>query len=183
MSLFLGLYRRVQHLLHELMKFGIVGSVAFLVDVGTFNVLLYAGGAGPLHDRPLIAKTVSVVLGTTVAFVGNRHWTFRHRDRSRLRRDYPLFFMFNGVGLVIALTCLAFSRYVLGLSGPVADNIAANVVGMGLGSAFRFWSYRRWVFPALMPELAAPGANVDVTRSPGEPTSDTAEDRDVTPAR
>jgi len=155
--LLVGLYNRLGHLVHELMKFGVVGGVAFVVDVGSFNALMYAGGDGPLHDEPLMAKTVSVVLGTTVAFAGNRQWTFRHRDRSRLRREYPLFFLLNGVGLLLALSCLGFSRYVLGLSGPLADNIAANVVGMALGSVFRFWSYRRWVFPALL----AP----DVTRA------------------
>lgn len=157
MRLLVDLYNRLGHLVHELMKFGVVGGVAFVVDVGSFNALMYAGGAGPLHDEPLLAKTVSVVLGTTVAFAGNRQWTFRHRDRSRLRREYPLFFLLNGVGLLLALSCLGFSRYVLGLAGPLADNIAANVVGMALGSVFRFWSYRRWVFPALL----AP----DVTRA------------------
>jgi putative flippase GtrA len=45
------------------------------------------------------------------------------------------------------LCCLGISRYVLGLSGPLADNVAANVIGLGLGTLFRFWSYRRWVFP------------------------------------
>jgi putative flippase GtrA len=58
-----------------------------------------------------------------------------------------LFFLLNGVGLGIALACLGFSRYVLGLSGPLADNLAANVIGLALGTLFRFWSYRRWVFP------------------------------------
>ena len=57
--------------------------------------------------------------------------------------------MLNGVGLLIALACLAISHYVLDLTSPLADNVAANVIGLGLGAAFRFWSYRRWVFPAL----------------------------------
>jgi hypothetical protein len=59
------------------------------------------------------------------------------------------------VGLLIALSCLGFSRYLLGLHGPLADNIAANGFGLALGTAFRFWSYRRWVFPAVdVPEPA-----------------------------
>jgi len=44
------------------------------------------------------------------------------------------------------VTCLAVSHYALGFTSPLADNIAANVVGLGLATAFRFWSYRRWVF-------------------------------------
>lgn len=127
------------------MKFGTVGALAYVVDVGLFNVLLAATG------KPLTSKTLSVLVATTVAYGGNRHWTFRHRDRSGLRREYTLFAMLNGVGLAIALVCLATSHYLLGFTSPLADNIAANVVGLALGTTFRFWSYRRWVFRELTP--------------------------------
>lgn len=147
--LLLALYRSIDHLVHELMKFGVVGAFAFVVDVGLFNVLMYAGGEGPLNHKPLTAKALAVIVATTVSYLGNRHWTFRHRGRRGVHREYLLFFLFNGVGLVIALSCLGFSRYVLGLEGPLPDNIAANVIGLGLATTFRFWSYRRWVFPAV----------------------------------
>jgi len=91
-------------------------------------------------------------VATTVSYAGNRHWTFRRRGRSSVRREYLLFFLLNGVGLAIALTCLAISHYLLDFTSRVSDNIAANVIGLGLGTAFRFWSYRRWVFPELREE-------------------------------
>jgi putative flippase GtrA len=144
----LAAYYRLGHLVRELMKFGVVGGFAFVVDVGLFNLLLHA------TDKPLTSKTISTVVATTVAYLGNRHWTFRRRSRSGVRREYTLFFLLNGVGLVIALTCLAISHYLLGFTSRLADNIAANVVGLALGTAFRFWSYRRWVFPELLPEAA-----------------------------
>jgi len=147
-------YYRLGQLVRELMKFGVVGSVAFLVDLTVFNLVLHATG------KPLTSKVVSVVLATTVAYAGNRSWTFRRRSRSGVRREYVLFFLLNGVGLAIALTCLALSHYVLGFTSRLADNIAANVVGLALGTAFRFWSYRRFVFPALLPEAADPRRTV-----------------------
>jgi hypothetical protein len=52
----------------------------------------------------------------------------------------------NAIGLLIALGCLGFARYVLGLDGVLAFNIAGNVIGTGLGTVFRFWAYKRWVF-------------------------------------
>jgi putative flippase GtrA len=146
MSRLAGLYRRLEHLVHEVMKFGVVGAVSFVIDVGLFNLLRYAGGEGPLHGKPLTAKTISVIVATTFAYFANRHWTFRDRQRSGLVREYVLFFVLNGIGLGIALACLGLSHYVLGLTSPLADNISANVVGMGLGTLFRFWSYRKWVF-------------------------------------
>ena len=146
-----ALWYQLHLLVRESLKFATVGSVGFVVDVAVFNALLFGG---PLNDRPLTAKTVSVIVATVVTYTGNRHWTFRHRARTTVAREYPMFFLLNGVGLVIALACLGVSRYVLGFSGPLADNIAANIVGLGLGTLFRFWSYRKWVFPAPEPHPA-----------------------------
>ncbi|HTE72082.1 MAG TPA: GtrA family protein [Actinomycetes bacterium] len=72
----------------------------------------------------------------------------------RSSREYSLFFLFNGVGLGIALTCLAVSHYLLGFRSALADDVAANVVGLVLGTAVHFWSYRRFVFvePTGVPE-------------------------------
>jgi putative flippase GtrA len=145
------LHDGLSHLVRELLKFGVVGAVAFVVDVGLFNLVLHA------TEKPLTSKTISTVVATTVAYLGNRYWTFRRRSRSGLGREYTLFFLLNGVGLLIALSCLAISHYLLGFTSRWADNIAANGIGLALGTTFRFWSYRRFVFPALLPEAAAPG--------------------------
>jgi putative flippase GtrA len=175
-KLLLSLYYQLDHLVRELMKFGVVGAFAYVIDVGSFNLLRYAG-PGLLEDKPLTAKTISVVLAATFAYFGNRHWTFRHRDRSGLRREYPLFFLLNAVGLAIALTCLFISHYMLGFQSALADNISANGVGLALGTTFRFWSYRKWVFPEIADEeLAAEAADLQRTRPdaaepPAEPAA------------
>ena len=144
-------YGRARELVHEIAKFGIVGLIALVVDIGLFNLLRYAGGEGPYYDRPLTAKVISVVVATTGSYFGNRFWTFRERGRTTFARDYLLFFALNGVAMGIALVCLWFTHYALGLTSPLADNLSANVIGLGLGTLFRFWSYRRWVFPAVEP--------------------------------
>ena len=125
----------------------------FRSDVGLFNLLLYGGG--PFTDRPITSKIVSVAAATTFAYFGNRFWTFRHRGRTNMGREYLLFFVLNGVAMLISVGCLWVSHYLLGLTSPVADNISANVIGLGLGTLFRFWSYRRWVFPAIPDDPAA----------------------------
>ena len=149
----------VERLGHELLRFGLVGLAGYLVDVSVFNLLRYAGGAGPLYDKPLTAKALSVTVATLVTYAGHRHWTWRGRGRADVRREYALFFLLNAVGLGIALLCLFVSHYALALTSPLADNLSANVVGLGLGTAFRFWSYRRFVFrpvPANPAERAVP---------------------------
>jgi putative flippase GtrA len=124
----------------------VVGSVGFVVDVGLFNLLRFAGDPGLLEHKPLTAKAISVACATVVTYLGNRHWTWAHRERSARHREAMLFFLFNGLGMAIALACLAVSHYLLGLHSVLADNISANGVGLALGMLFRFWAYRTYVF-------------------------------------
>jgi putative flippase GtrA len=133
----------------EFAKFGTVGLVALVIDIGLFNILRFAGGEGPLYDKPLSAKVVSVIVATVASYFGNRYWSFRHRGRTSVKRELPLFFLLNGIAMLIAVGCLWISHYVLGFDNAIADNISANVVGLAAGTAFRFWSYRRFVFPAV----------------------------------
>ena len=139
------LYGRFRHIIHELGKFGIVGATAYVIDVVVFNVVLV------MVDEPITAKTASMVVAATAAFLGNRFWTWRDRERSSLTREYLLYFGFNLVGLLISLACLWISHYWLGAIWPsfstrLADNISGLIVGTALASIFRFWAYRRYVF-------------------------------------
>jgi putative flippase GtrA len=87
-----------------------------------------------------------VAVATVVAWLGNRYWTFRHRRRATMRHEFMLFVVMNIGGLLIAVGCLGFSHYVLGLTSALADNISGNAVGLALGTVFRFWAYRQFVF-------------------------------------
>jgi putative flippase GtrA len=141
------LYDRFGHLLHELGKFGVVGGVAYLVDF-----TLFWTAEQRLHMTYAPAAVISTTVAASVAFVGNRFWTWRHRPRTGLGREYLLFFLFNAIGLAINLAVLWFSHDILGAVWPwfhsvTADVLAKQIVGMTLGTAFRFWAYRRYVFP------------------------------------
>lgn len=142
----MGLLEIASRLRVELAKFGAIGAISYVIDVGIFNGLRFADEHGILHDKPLTAKATSVAVATTFAYFGNRFWTFKHRARTSFRREYVLFFALNGVAMGLALLCLWLSHYVLNMTSALADNISANVVGLVLGTVFRFWGYRKWVF-------------------------------------
>ena len=170
-----GLRSRIRALIRELSKFGTVGGISFAIDLAIFNVLLQS------DVETLLAKTISTVIATTVAFAGNRFWTWRHRAHANMARQYTMFFLLNAVGLGIGLACLAISHYGLGqiwpaLQTPLADNISGQLVGTAFGALFRFWSYRRFVFPAATPPGTPSREDhraTDVT-SPSSPVRDTA---------
>jgi putative flippase GtrA len=134
------LYQRFRVLIHEAAKFGVVGMAGFIVSLGGADVLRYGLGVGKY--KAVVAATI---LATVVTFVGNRYWAFRHRERTGMGRETVLFFVFNAIGLLIQLACVAIVQDGLQLNGKVWYN-AANLAGIGLGTLFRFWSYRKWVW-------------------------------------
>lgn len=133
-------YGRFKHVIHEGAKFLIVG----LIGIGVTN-LVFIPLHGPLGLGPLTSVTIATVAATVVTFLGNRYWSFRHREGGGTAREGVTFFVLNGVGLLIQYAVLGFSNYALGLTTKVENVIAVNL-GIGLGTLFRFWSYRKWVW-------------------------------------
>ena len=124
----------------EAAKFGAVGAINTVLDFAVLNLLVAGLGVAPLRS-----KVISTVIAATSSYLMNRHWTFRHRERSDVKREYTIFFALNAVGLAIGLLVLGVTVYGLGQDSVLALNVA-NVVGIGLGTVFRFWSYRRYVW-------------------------------------
>lgn len=129
-------------LVGQLAGFGFIGAIAFVVDVSVYNVMR----AGVLQESPIWSKVASVAVATLVAWLGNRYLTFRRERSPHPIREGALFAVVNVIGLLIAAGCLFVSHYVLGFTSQLADNISGNVVGLILGTAFRFVAYRWLVF-------------------------------------
>jgi putative flippase GtrA len=134
--------------LGELLRFGLTGGAAYLADVAVFNALLLGAGMPPGWS-----KILSSVVAIAVAFAGSRWFTWRDRRSDRIGREYALFVLFSVLAAGIQYLCLVITHDALGWTSPLADNLSANVVGMALATAFRFWTFRSYVFP---PTEAAP---------------------------
>ncbi|MEO9137947.1 MAG: GtrA family protein [Jatrophihabitans sp.] len=128
----------VRILVKELAAFGAVGALAFVIDVGLFATL---AGAGALK-----AKTVSTIVSTTFAYFGNRYLSFSHRARSSLGRETAVFFGINLVTLAFSLLVIAFFVYPLGYDHASRTVFLVNIATIGVGTIFRFWAYKRFVF-------------------------------------
>jgi putative flippase GtrA len=105
---------------------------------------------------PAVARTLAVVVAMMVTYVGNRTFTWAGSSSHDRRRELALFVLFNVIGFGFSVVTLVISHDLLGLTSRLADNISANVVGMALGTAFRFWSYKRFVFGSGAAVLAEP---------------------------
>ncbi|WP_235480860.1 GtrA family protein [Agromyces sp. Leaf222] len=134
-------------LLAYLVKFGVVGLIGLVIDVALFNLLrIGVFGEGHWAQSALGAKTISTSVAIIFNWLGNRYWTFRRHRRRNYLREFGEYAVVSLGGMAIALGCLWVSHHWLGYTSLVADNIATNVVGLALGTAFRFILYRYWVF-------------------------------------
>lgn len=144
-------YRDIAVRHRELVKFAVVGGITYVVDITLFTLLKLT----LLEPKPVTAKIVAVLVATMVSYVLNREWSFRTRGGRDRHYEASLFFLICGIGLVINATPLYVSRYMLDLRVPVvslltqeaADFASANVIGTLLAMAFRWWAFRRYVFP------------------------------------
>lgn len=159
--------RRWQRLAGEASRFLAVGGVATLVSLFLFNLLLHGYWLWHrplLADHPLWAYVVANTVGMSISYRGTRSWAFRTRETRHVDGGRTAFVAINALTMAIPLGLLWFSRNVLGLTDPLSDNIAANVVGLGLGTVARFYLFRQWVFGH--PERAGGGTEV-ASRRPG----------------
>ncbi|MBM7492479.1 putative flippase GtrA [Micromonospora luteifusca] len=144
---------RWQKFIHEALKFGIVGGINTVINYAVFNALALT----VFVNGQLKASVIATIVATITSYLMNRHWTYRDRPKSALRREYLLFFLFNGAGLLIELGAVAVAKYGLDIHGLLALNVA-KTAGVLLATLFRFWSYRTFVFQPVAKTKVEPEA-------------------------
>jgi putative flippase GtrA len=144
-------YRRIAIKHRELLKYSVVGGTTWVIDTVVFLGLKTT----VLEPKPLTAKVIAVLLATIVSYVLNREWSFRTRGGRERHHEAALFFIISGIGVAVYTAPLAVSRYVFHFAVPevslltqeVADFVSGQVLGVLAGMAFRWWAFRRFVFP------------------------------------
>lgn len=133
-------YQRFREVIHEGAKFLIVGGTGVVVVLAGSDVLHFELGLGKFT-----AVTIATVVATIMAFLGNRYWSFAKRQGAGAHIETIVFFLLNGVGLLIQYGSIGLVTDVFGLSSRIWYTVA-NLAGIGIGTLFRFWSYRKWIW-------------------------------------
>ncbi|MET9999302.1 GtrA family protein [Streptomyces microflavus] len=144
-----ALRTRLDLLAREVAKFGVVGAVGLLVNILVFNLLRHT------TDLQVVrASVMATFVAILCNYVGFRYWTYRDRDKSGRTRELTLFLLFSAAGAVIENGVLYLATYGFDWNTPVQSNVF-KILGIGIATLFRFWSYRSWVFKTL-PDRALP---------------------------
>lgn len=126
-------------------RFLVVGALSTLIEVGVFNLLVYVWGWDVVA-----AKVAASLVALVNAYIGNREWTFRHRDRRGRVAEVVLFLVTNAVCTAIgaALVWVGVEAVTAALGrapGAVAVNIV-NLTSIVIVVLLRFVLYHGIVF-------------------------------------
>ncbi len=160
--------KRWRRRLDEVARFLAVGGVATVVALFLFNLLVHgnwAFSAPPLREHAVLAYVLANTVGMIVSYRGSRHWAFKHRETTYADGGRTAYILINLATMSLPVACLWFSRNVLHLDDPWADNVSANVIGLSLGMVARFHLFRTVVFS--QPRVARPV----VLRTPPSPVT------------
>ncbi|PWV80352.1 Putative flippase GtrA (transmembrane translocase of bactoprenol-linked glucose) [Prauserella marina] len=135
----------------EFLRFALVGGTTWIIDTG----IVYALKLTVLGEKPLTARVIGVVVATVVSYLLNREWSFRTRGGRKRPAEIALFVLCSAIGVGLTVLPQAISLYVLDLRVPsvsplvqaVANFVTGQILGVLLAMFFRFWAFRRVVFP------------------------------------
>lgn len=127
-----------RRLLVQFLRFGVVGTIGFLVDTGA----LYAGlalGLGLYSGRAL-----SYVIAATTTWALNRAWTFRGQGEGPAFRQWAVFLLVNLVGF--ACNYGTYAALVAGVAFVAQHPVIGVAAGSLAGLSGNFLLSRRFVF-------------------------------------
>ena len=156
----------------ELLKFGTVGAICFVLT----NIVNYALKLTVLHNNPVTALILAVLVATVVSYVLSREWSFRTRGGRERQHEAALFFIISGISVGLNSLPLAISRYLLDLRTPhvglftqeIADFVSGMILGTLVAMVFRWWAFKKWVFPEEGARPRIVRTPIPETREPGE---------------
>mgnify|MGYP001814380377 CR=1 FL=1 len=130
------------YLLPQVMRFGIVGAVGFVIDGGLLWLLI------ALNLNPYLARALSFPIAVVATWTLNRNWTFRSTRDARKQGQFRLYV---GIQLVGSLTNYIVYSAVIRVFGTGSMTIfLAFAFGSFLGAFINFFGARLLVFRARM---------------------------------
>lgn len=148
MALVKDVFSSVEHLIHEVAKFGVVGGISYVTTVLVDLVYLQLE-----RNDHLTAYVVGNVVATCVAYLGSRFWTYKEREGGGVR-EMVLFAAINSIAIAMQAGIVALTFYVLHMTGKAENFFSEFVLAVGFGMTFRFFCYRTFIFPKAEPALA-----------------------------
>ncbi|HUA11407.1 MAG TPA: GtrA family protein [Solirubrobacteraceae bacterium] len=119
----------------QLVRFGMVGAVGFVVNLAVYAILVHS-----LNVEYHVASAIAWLVAVLNNFVLNRHWTFS-ATHSRPHGQAARF-------LIVSLLAFVFSQVLLTIFVAYAgmDKVLAQALAVGLATPLNFIGNKLWSF-------------------------------------
>ncbi|MCH4183912.1 MAG: GtrA family protein [Eggerthellaceae bacterium] len=91
----------MKKLIAQLMKFSVVGVIAFIIDYGLLVFLTEC-----FHIDYLVSATISFVVSVIFNYLASMRYVFTHKENMSRTREFVIFVVLSAVGLVINDVCM-----------------------------------------------------------------------------
>ncbi len=113
----------MKRLLEQIMKFGIVGIIAFVIDYGLMILLTELFGIDYLVSAS-VSFTVSVIFN----YLASMRYVFSHKEGMSRRREFIIFVVLSVIGLGINDAFMWLGTDLLGVDYRITKIVATAVV-------------------------------------------------------
>lgn len=125
----------MEKLIKQLMKFGVVGIIAFAIDYGLMIIL------AELFDvNYLVSATISFVVSVVFNYAASMRYVFTHKEGMSKRREFIIFIVLSVIGLGINDLCMWLGTSLLSVDYRITKIVATAVV-----SAWNFVTRKKFL--------------------------------------
>lgn len=129
---------RMKKLIEQILKFGVVGIIATVIDFGVLYVL-----SQPLGMDPVISAGISFCVSLVFNYVASMRYVFTHREDMSRSREFVIFLVLSLIGLAINEAIMAAGVAVLGNSALAV--MGTKVLATAIVMVWNFVSRKKWL--------------------------------------
>lgn len=129
---------RMKKLIEQILKFGVVGIIATVIDFGVLYIL-----SQPLGMDPVISAGISFCVSLVFNYVASMRYVFTHREDMSRSREFVIFLVLSLIGLAINEAIMAAGVAVLGSSALAV--MGTKVLATAIVMVWNFVSRKKWL--------------------------------------
>lgn len=128
----------MKKLIEQILKFGVVGIIATVIDFGVLYVL-----SQPLGLDPVLSAGISFCVSLLFNYVASMRYVFTHREDMSRSREFVIFLVLSLIGLAINEAIMAAGVAVLGNSALAV--MGTKVLATAIVMVWNFVSRKKWL--------------------------------------
>lgn len=128
----------MRKLIDQILKFGVVGGIAFLIDYGVLMLLSQGVGVDPV-----LSAAISFCISLAFNYLASMRFVFEHRDDISRSKEALLFIVLSAIGLGINEVCMLAGVAVLGSSA-----LAVTITKLFATTVVMIWNFisrKKWL--------------------------------------